>query len=70
MTGASAEPVEDLCPVICAVRRSIDSDGPDDWVPPARKATGIDPHAQVHPLDLAMQVYEEALFIGALTHQS
>jgi hypothetical protein len=35
-----------------------------------RKATGIDPHAQVSPLDLATQVYEEALFLGALTHQA
>ena len=70
LTGVSAEPVEDLCPVICAVRRSIESDGPDDWVPPVRKATGIDPHAQVSPLDLATQVYEEALFLGALTHQA
>jgi GTPase-associated system helical domain len=70
LAGLNAEPVEDLCPVICAVRRSIDSDGPDDWVPSVRKVTGVDLYAQVNPLDLATQVYEEALFIGALSHQS
>ncbi len=63
---ADCERVEDLCPVLFAVRRSLDTNGPDDWTPPVAKVTGVDPHAAIGPLDLAVQVYEERLLVSAI----
>jgi hypothetical protein len=60
------ERVEDLCPVLLAIRRSLDTSGPDDWIPPVRTLTGLDVLAPIAPLDLAGQVYEERLLVAAL----
>jgi hypothetical protein len=61
-----AERLEDLCPVLCAVRRSLDTSGADDWLPPVRTLTGVDVAAGIRPLDLAVQAYEERLLVGAV----
>jgi GTPase-associated system-like protein len=63
---AAVEGIEDLCPVIASVRRSLDSHGPDDWAPAIRKLTGIDVAGGVSPLDVAFQTYEERLLLAAL----
>ena len=60
------ERLEDLCPVLCAVRRSLDTSGTDDWAPPVHKVTGVNVLANIAPLDLAFQVYEEQLLLGAV----
>jgi hypothetical protein len=66
VASTDCERVEDLCPVLCSVRRSLETGGPDDWVPPVRTVTGVDLHGGLTPLDLAVQAYEEKLFVGAL----
>jgi hypothetical protein len=66
LASADCERVEDLCPVLCSVRRSLETSGPDDWVPPVKTVTGVDLLGGVTPLDLAVQAYEEKLFVGAL----
>jgi hypothetical protein len=48
------------------VRRSLDTSGTDDWAPPVHKVTGVNVLANIAPLDLAFQVYEEHLLLGAV----
>jgi hypothetical protein len=64
--AAHFEGIEDLCPVISSVRRSLDGNGPDDWAPSIRKLTGIDVTGGLPPLDVAFQTYEERLLVAAL----
>jgi len=59
-------PVEDLCPVLLAVRKSLETDGLDDWVPAFEKAAGIKVRQSIPPLDLAYQAYEENLLVRAV----
>jgi hypothetical protein len=66
VASTDSERVEDLCPVLCSVRRSLETSGPDDWGPPVRTVTAVDLHRGLTPLDLAVQAYEEKLFVGAL----
>jgi GTPase-associated system helical domain len=66
VASTDCERVEDLCPVLCSVRRSLETSGPDDWGPPVRTVTAVDLHRGLAPLDLAIQAYEEKLFVGAL----
>jgi GTPase-associated system helical domain len=66
VASTDGERVEDLCPVLCSVRRSLETSGPDDWAPPVKTVTGVDVHRGLTPLDLAVQAYEEKLFVGAL----
>ncbi len=70
MAGGDCERVEDLCPVLYAVRRSLDTNGPEDWIPPVRKVTGVDALTKISPLDLAVQAYEERLFVAAFKEAS
>jgi hypothetical protein len=49
--------------VILAVRRSLEADGADEWTAAVWEATGVDASEEIHPLDLAMQAYEEALLL-------
>jgi hypothetical protein len=61
--GDRPQPLEHLCPVIMAVRRSLEADGGDEWTAAVWEATGVDVAEDIHPLDLAMQAYEEALLL-------
>lgn len=54
--------IEDFCPVLFAIQKSLETDGPDDWVPAFEKATGLKASESIPSLDLACQTYEENLF--------
>jgi hypothetical protein len=58
-----AQPLEDLCPVIQSVRRSLDVQGGDEWAATVWEATGVNVLEDIDPLDLARQAYEEALLL-------
>jgi hypothetical protein len=60
------ELIEDLCPVLLAIMKSLETDGPDDWVPAFEKAAGIKVSESILPLDLACQAYEENLLVRAV----
>jgi hypothetical protein len=64
--GAECERVEDLCPVLCGIRRSLDTNGPDDWIPPVRTLTTVDVLAGLPPVELAVQAYQERLLAEAI----
>jgi hypothetical protein len=60
--------IEDLCPVLFAVRKSLDTNGPEDWVPAFEKATGFKASESISSLNLACQTYEENLFVRAVAN--
>lgn len=57
-----ARNIEDLCPVLFAIQKSLETDGPDSWTPAFEKATGLKASESIPSLDLACQTYEENLF--------
>ena len=58
--------VEDLCPVLLAIKKSLETDGRDDWVPAFERAAGVKVTEAIPPLELTCQAYEENLFTRAL----
>ncbi len=58
---AEAVRLDNLCPVILAIRKSLETDGPEDWLPAFAKTSGIDVRGAIKPLELAFQAYEESL---------
>ena len=54
-----------LLPVRLALARSLEVDGPEDWVPLVTKATGFDPRKRESVLSLAWQTYTELLLMRA-----
>jgi hypothetical protein len=55
----------DLCPILFGVQRSLESQGDSDWHPVFKTVTGLGPSLKVLPTELAVQVYEESLFVRA-----
>ena len=53
--------VADLCPVLGALRTSLATDEPGEWVGAYRKAYDIDPNAAFPPADLSFQIHRECL---------
>lgn len=64
--GEGLRKVPDVCPVLTAfLKLSEVGEGPA-WHGPFKKASHIEATAAFHPLELAMQVYREALLIARL----
>jgi len=55
-----------LCPIHLAVRKSLDTDGSDEWLPVYRKACDVPGEVQVQVGAMATQFYREALFLRAV----
>jgi hypothetical protein len=53
--------VADLCPVLGALKTSLTTDDPGEWVGTYRKEYDIDPNAAFPPADLSFQIYRECL---------
>ncbi len=59
--GTVIERIEDLCPLLAALKKSLTTDEADGWMPAYKKAYGVDPKTALAPVDLAHQVYRECL---------
>jgi len=62
MTGAAF----DLCPVLFAVEKSLETQDESSWTAAFKGVTQIDAAVEMLPTDLALQVYQETLFMKAL----
>ena len=64
---AKSDPgLNDLSPVRFAIKKSLESDGKDQWIPAFEKATGLAASKPIPPLLLARQTYDEALLARAI----
>jgi hypothetical protein len=57
--------VEDLRPIHLALKKSLETDKADDWLPAAAKATGLRLTDVSEPLATAQQTYAERLLVRA-----
>jgi len=56
-----------LCPLMLAIQKSLETDGPEDWLPVYRKACDI-PADKPYPLvQIAVQLYRERMLLKALS---
>jgi hypothetical protein len=55
--------VDDLCPVHLAASKSLETSKSNDWISAFESATGLKARKTIHPLNLSLQTYEEALLI-------
>lgn len=58
-----------VCPVILAVRKSLESTKKAEWVPAFETLTGLKARQQLNPMDLSMQTYHEALLVRCLIRE-
>lgn len=58
--------VSEFCPIHCALEKSIETDGKDDWVPAFQKSIALDPNNCLSALDVSMQFYLECLLIDSI----
>jgi hypothetical protein len=56
----------DLCPLLLAMSKSLDTDGDAEWLPVYRKQCDVQLDQEVPASDVAVQVYRERLFAQAL----
>lgn len=57
----------DLCPILFAVGKSTEeSGGKNAWERPFEVTTKLSPKMQLLPLSMAMQIYEECLFVRSI----
>ena len=56
----------EMCPVLTAVSKSLETDGPADWIPAFEKAAGIKADQTINPLEISHQTYREILFLRAV----
>ena len=57
----------DLCPILFAVRKSLQTEQPDVWYPYFESAFSVGAAECFSPLEIATQVYEESLFVRLAT---
>ncbi len=57
----SLDNYETIFPVLCAIKKSLECDGKEDWLPQFKKATNIDPKEEIPIEQLAAQIYQEIL---------
>lgn len=55
----------ELLPVVCAIHRSLETEGEDDWLPPYMGTTGVDAEAAMSHVDLSQQLFNELTLIRA-----
>ncbi len=60
-----SEGLEDVTPVLVAIRISLLTDGPDEWLPVYMKSSITNPEENLTVLELAKQLYDEMLFVRA-----
>jgi len=56
----------DLCPVLFAVERSLETGDESSWAPALKGVTQVDASIEMSPTDFAFQVYQETLLMKAL----
>lgn len=64
--GDALKSVPDLCPVLSALRKAAEIGKGTAWHGAFRKVTGFKEDLAFKPLDLAMQVYREAMLIALI----
>jgi GTPase-associated system helical domain len=62
--------VDVLCPVLFAMHKSLETDGPDDWVPIYKKRCDVKVDDVFQNRDIAMQVYNELMLVRAIHEMS
>lgn len=55
---------EDICPVHFAVKKSLETSGPNDWTAAFENLSKLKVNIKIPPLKLALQVYYETLLIN------
>lgn len=58
----------DLCPILFAVKKSLETDNPKSWHAPFKNATKLSASLKIEPVALAAQAYEECLFTRAFNN--
>lgn len=53
----------DLCPILFAVKKSLETNGDKSWPAAFKKVVGLASNVKINTIDIAMQTYEECLFI-------
>jgi hypothetical protein len=56
-----------LCPILFAMKKSLETDGEDDWIPAHRKLAALKTDDFFAVRDIAYQVYRERMFVRALS---
>jgi GTPase-associated system helical domain len=59
--------VEELCPVLLAISKSLETEGEDDWLPVYRRYCDVRIDETTQPIDVAYQLYRELLFSRAIS---
>jgi hypothetical protein len=57
----------DLCPVLFAITKSLDTDGEADWLPVYRKQCEVRVDEVSLPSEMGMQLYQERLFLRSIS---
>ena len=68
ISNVDIKEIEDLLPIHFAVQRSVETSGETDWLPAFERIAGFDARSSINPCDLALQVYQECLFVKALNN--
>lgn len=55
----------DLCPILFAVKKSLETDNAESWHAPFKNATKLSASLEIEPVGIAAQAYEECLFTRA-----
>lgn len=55
-----------VSPVSFAISKSLETDGPDEWIPAYRKQCDVSAEESISSIELAHQLYSERMFIRAL----
>lgn len=61
------EAAGDLCPIMLATKKSIETKKATEWIVAFKHETGIDANTPIEQLDLAIQVYRECLLFRSIT---
>jgi hypothetical protein len=59
--------IDDLCPVLLAISKSLETDGERDWLPVYRKISDVHIEEMTPPIRIALQLYTERLFLRAIS---
>lgn len=65
--AAEIQNFADLCPLLLAMARSLDTDGVAEWVPVYKKQCDVQLDQEMPLSDIAAQVYRERLFTRAMS---
>jgi len=66
LLGDTLQGVADICPVLAAFQKAAEIGAGSAWHESYKKATGVTADSAILPLDLALQVYREALLLALL----